>query len=188
MKRPKTNLQNGIALVSALLILILLSAIAVGLVLTSNTETAVNANYRQERALDFAARAGVEEVRDRMAPASAHTLISPTCTPASACVPATAAVPSTSNNGILYVRGGVTRLPSLRGPRTRSIQMTNYVTTDMDWLRCKAPMCTAVPFPRVRRGMPARPATPPGLVRPPRCRFTGYESPGNSMDPYKIIR
>ena len=60
MKSPKTNLQNGIALVSALLILILLSAIAVGLVLTSNTETAVNANYRQERALDFAARAGIE--------------------------------------------------------------------------------------------------------------------------------
>ena len=42
-----------------------------------------------------------------MAPASAHTLISPTCTPASACLPATEAVPTSSNNGILYVRGGV---------------------------------------------------------------------------------
>src|SRR4029077_6366129 len=95
----------GIALVSALLILILLSAIAVGLVLTSNTETAVNTNYRQERALDFAARAGIEEVRDRLAAASAHTLMAPSCSPASACVAATAVVPSTSNKWDL-VRAG----------------------------------------------------------------------------------
>jgi Tfp pilus assembly protein PilX len=107
MKLPM-NRQNGIALISALLILILLSAIAVGLVLTSNTESSVNANYRKERELDFAARAGIEEVRDRMAPASANTLISPTCASASACLAATPVVPSTSNNGILYVRGGKT--------------------------------------------------------------------------------
>jgi type II secretory pathway component PulK len=75
MKQPATRRQDGIALISALLILVLVSAIAIGLVLTANTETAVNTNYRQERALDFAARAGIEEVRDRMAPASAHTLI-----------------------------------------------------------------------------------------------------------------
>jgi Tfp pilus assembly protein PilX len=108
MKRSKTNLQNGIALVSALLILILLSAIAVGLVLTSNTETAVNTNYRQERTLDFAARAGIEEVRNRMTPSSANSLVSPSCTSATACLAAAAVVPSTSNNGILYVRGGAT--------------------------------------------------------------------------------
>jgi Tfp pilus assembly protein PilX len=108
MKKPATSRQNGIALVSALLILVLLSAIAVGLVLTANTESAVNANYRQERALDFAARAGIEEVRDRMASASAHTLVSPTCTPASACLAAAPVVPSTTNNGILYVLGGKT--------------------------------------------------------------------------------
>jgi Tfp pilus assembly protein PilX len=106
MKRPKVNQQNGIALVSALLILILLSAIAVGLVLTSNTETSVNANYRQERTLDFAARAGIEEVRDRMAPATPNTLAGPTCGSASACLATLPVVPSTANNGILYVRGG----------------------------------------------------------------------------------
>ena len=108
MKRPQLNRQDGIALVSALLILILLSAIAVGLVLTSNTETGVNANYRQERTLDFAARAGIEEVRDRMAPATTNTLMGPTCATTSACLAATAVVPSGSNNGILYVRGGAT--------------------------------------------------------------------------------
>jgi Tfp pilus assembly protein PilX len=109
MKRPKVKQQNGIALVSALLILVLLSAIAIGLVFTSNTETNVNANYRQERTLDFAARAGIEEVRDRMAPATVNTLISPACV-GSGCLPATmvspANVPSGTNKGILYVLGG----------------------------------------------------------------------------------
>src|SRR2546423_4936599 len=108
MKQSKAKRQNGIALVSALLILILLSAIAVGLVLTSNTETTINSNYRQERSLDFAARAGIEEVRDRMAPASANTLAGPTCASATACLATTPVVPSTTNNGILYVRGGAT--------------------------------------------------------------------------------
>lgn len=98
--------QSGIALISALLILILLSAIAAALVLTSNTETGVNTNYRQERSLDFAARAGIEEVRDRMAPATANTLVSPTCAPATACLAAVPVVPSTTNAGILYVLGG----------------------------------------------------------------------------------
>jgi len=106
MKRPQVNQQNGIALVSALLILVLLSAIAVGLVLSSNTETSVNANYRQERTLDFAARAGIEEVRDRMAPATANTLAGPTCASATACLATIPVVPSAGNNGILYVRGG----------------------------------------------------------------------------------
>src|SRR4029077_5589263 len=106
MKRPKTNLQNGIALVSALLILILLSASAVGLVITTNTETAVNANYRQERTLDFAARSGIEEVRDRMAPATANTLAGPGCASATACLAAIPVVPGTGNNGVLYVLGG----------------------------------------------------------------------------------
>jgi Tfp pilus assembly protein PilX len=106
MRRQEVSQQNGIALVSALLILILLSAIAVGLVLTSNTETSVNANYRQERTLDFAARAGIEEVRDRMALATANTLMGPTCATASACLATNPVVPGSGNNGVLYVLGG----------------------------------------------------------------------------------
>jgi Tfp pilus assembly protein PilX len=108
MKPSKTNRQNGIALFSALMILLMLSAIAAGLVMMSNTETSVNANYRAERTLDFAARAGIEEVRDRLTPSNAATLISPACAPASACLPAAPVVPSATNNGILYVLGGAT--------------------------------------------------------------------------------
>jgi len=108
MNRILVKRQRGIALLSALLILLLLSAVAVGLVLTANTETAVNFNYRQERTLDFAARAGIEEVRDRLPAANAATLMAPTCATASACLAATPVVPSTSNQGILYVLGGAT--------------------------------------------------------------------------------
>jgi Tfp pilus assembly protein PilX len=108
MKLSKTNRQKGIALFSALMILLLLSAVAAGLVMMSNTETSVNANYRAERTLDFGARAGIEEVRDRLMTSNAATLMSPTCAPASACLPAAPVVPSAANNGILYVLGGAT--------------------------------------------------------------------------------
>ncbi len=108
MKRSKMNQQSGIALFSALMILLLLSALAAGLVMMTNTETAVNSNYRQSRVLDFGARAGIEEVRDRLVPSNAATLVSPTCTPAAACLAAAAAVPSGTNQGILYVLGGPT--------------------------------------------------------------------------------
>ena len=108
MKPPKIRQQNGIALVSALLILLLLSALAAGLVLMTNTDTAVNSNYRGERILDFGARAGIEEVRDRLVASNAATLLSPTCAPSSACLSAAPVVPSSSNQGILYVLGGPT--------------------------------------------------------------------------------
>jgi Tfp pilus assembly protein PilX len=62
----KIEQESGVALVFALLALLLLSAIAASLVLMTNTETAVNSNYRRERVADFAAKAGFEEVRDRM--------------------------------------------------------------------------------------------------------------------------
>jgi hypothetical protein len=108
INRSKANQENGIALFSALMILLLLSALAAGLVLMTNTETAVNTNYRLGRTLDYGARAGIEEVRDRLAAANAATLISPTCTPASACLAANPVVPSSINSGILYVLGGST--------------------------------------------------------------------------------
>jgi len=57
---------------TALFGLVLLSAIAVGLVYLANTETMVNYNYRNEQVAYFAAKAGVEEARDRMMPANAN--------------------------------------------------------------------------------------------------------------------
>lgn len=62
----RNSRERGVALLFALFTLLLLSAIAVSLVFMTNTETSVNSNYRSERVSSFSAKAGMEEVRDRM--------------------------------------------------------------------------------------------------------------------------
>lgn len=66
--------QKGIALVLSILALLLLSAIAVGMMYMSTTEASVNANFKAEETEYFAARAGAEEIRDRMLPANPNTI------------------------------------------------------------------------------------------------------------------
>jgi hypothetical protein len=58
--------EKGVALVLSILALLLLTAIAAGMMYMSTTETSVNNNFKSEEKAYFAARAGVEEVRDRM--------------------------------------------------------------------------------------------------------------------------
>jgi hypothetical protein len=60
--------ERGVALLLSILALILLSAIAVTMVYMSSTERAIGANFRAEETEYFAARAGIEEIRDRMIP------------------------------------------------------------------------------------------------------------------------
>lgn len=94
--RPGTC-ERGIALILALLVLLLLSAIGMGMIMMSNTENSISSNFRDEQVAFFAARAGVEEVRDRLranAPnsltTSAFFTISPTPLPG-------------APNGVVYV-------------------------------------------------------------------------------------
>ena len=65
-KHRKRHPERGVALLFALFTLLLLSAIAASLMFMTNTESSVNTNYRSERLSAFAAKAGMEEVRDRM--------------------------------------------------------------------------------------------------------------------------
>jgi hypothetical protein len=65
MDRSKTG-ERGIALFFAVFALLLLTAITFSLVFLSNTETVVNANYREEQVAYFAAKAGIEEARARL--------------------------------------------------------------------------------------------------------------------------
>ena len=65
-KYRKSHPERGVALLFALFTLLLLSAIAASLMFMTNTESSVNSNYRSERLSAFAAKAGMEEVRDRM--------------------------------------------------------------------------------------------------------------------------
>ena len=90
--------EKGISLIFSMLTLMLLTAIAMGMMFMSSTETSINSNFKAEETAYFAARAGVEEVRDRLLPANANTL--------TAVLPATL---PTLGNGVLYVvQTGVT--------------------------------------------------------------------------------
>jgi hypothetical protein len=64
-KRNRAS-ERGVALVIALLVLFLLSTVVAGMMIMSTTETTISANFRDEQTAFFAARAGLEEVRDRL--------------------------------------------------------------------------------------------------------------------------
>lgn len=58
--------ERGVALIVALMALVLVAAITAGMIIMSTTETIVSANFRDEQAGFFAAKAGMEEARDRL--------------------------------------------------------------------------------------------------------------------------
>lgn len=84
--------EKGVALLIAILTLLLVSAIAAGVVLMSNTETSTSANFKDEQRAFFSAKAGFEEVRDRMSVSSDAVKTNlPT------------ALPGSGSTGVLYV-------------------------------------------------------------------------------------
>jgi hypothetical protein len=98
MKPTTRNRQKGIALMFVLFALLLLTILAGGMMFMSNTDIGVNANYRDSQLAYFAARAGVEEVRQRMKIADPNTLDSANL--GQSFIPQ--AVPS-AGGGVLYV-------------------------------------------------------------------------------------
>lgn len=93
MKRQPGKSEQGIAMLTTLLALLVLSAIGAGLVFMTTTETQVNSNYRSEQIAYFAAKAGMEEARSRMmknAPNSVFGLLPQ-------------APPTDTNTGVLYI-------------------------------------------------------------------------------------
>lgn len=84
--------ERGFALFIAIFTLLLITGIAIGMLLLTNTDSNISANFRDEQIAFFAAKAGVEEVRDRLranAPNSLYT-----------------SLPSTlpgQTNGVLYI-------------------------------------------------------------------------------------
>src|SRR5256885_11031727 len=74
MRTINRQREQGIALLLSILCLLLLTAVAAGMMYLSATETAINGNFKSEESAYFAARAGVEEVRDRILPANANTI------------------------------------------------------------------------------------------------------------------
>jgi len=88
----KRKSESGIAMMVALLSLVLLSAVGVGLMYMANNDTMVSANYRETQNGYFAARAGLEEARQRLMPdpTDPNHIVGPSAAP-------------TSASGIMYI-------------------------------------------------------------------------------------
>ena len=70
MKRADKPAQKeqGVALLIAIFVLLLISVVAIALLVSSGTETALGANYRASSTVYYAALAGLEEARGRLLP------------------------------------------------------------------------------------------------------------------------
>src|SRR5438270_783210 len=66
--------ESGFALFIAIFTLLLITAIAVSMLMLTNTDTNISTNFRDEQTAFFAAKAGLEEVRDRIRVPATNTL------------------------------------------------------------------------------------------------------------------
>ena len=62
--------EDGIALLISIFVLLLISVVAIALIVSSGTESALAGNYRSSTGVYYAAMAGLEEVRARLRPQS----------------------------------------------------------------------------------------------------------------------
>jgi Tfp pilus assembly protein PilX len=90
------NHEEGVALIAAILTLLLLSAITAGIIILTNTETNTSSNFKDEQRAFFSAKAGIEEVRDRLRTAATGTLAG-----TSSVLPTT--LPGSGTTGVTYV-------------------------------------------------------------------------------------
>ena len=122
-KKPESS-ERGIALIVALMLLLLFSAALMGMIMMSNTETNVSANFRDEQTAFFASKAAVEEVRDRLRSTATNSLNSS--------IPTTA-LPGAAN-GVVYITN-----PASGETVTPWLPLgTNYPDTEI----CKEVTCT----------------------------------------------
>jgi Tfp pilus assembly protein PilX len=96
-KRKSGQQENGIALIAAILTLLLITAVAAGIMILTNTEVGTSSNFKDEQRAYFSAKAGIEEARDRLRIAAPGTLRSTT----SPVVPTT--LPGSGTTGITYI-------------------------------------------------------------------------------------
>ena len=80
-KNKVPHKERGIALIMAMLSLLLVTAVALGMVYMSTTEASIDTNYRDTQVAFFAMRGGLEEARDRIRANSSSPLSLPTAMP-----------------------------------------------------------------------------------------------------------
>lgn len=84
--------QGGIALLTVLFALLLISGIAFGMMYMANTETMINSNFRDLQKAQYGAWSGIHEARGRLISISSNPITKPTTLPLVA-----------TNTGILYI-------------------------------------------------------------------------------------
>ena len=90
-KSPNSCQERGVALVAVMLTLLLITAIAAGIIIMANTETNMSSNFTDEQRAYFSAKAGIEEVRDRLRAGNSFTITYPTT------------LPGSGTTGVLYI-------------------------------------------------------------------------------------
>ncbi len=73
----KNRSESGIALLIAIFVLLLISAVAISLVVSAGTESSLAGNYRTTMSVSYAAAAGIEEARGRLLPGNPAPLALP---------------------------------------------------------------------------------------------------------------
>ena len=63
--RKDRRSERGVALFVAIFTVLLITAIGAGMIMLTNTDTTISGNFRDEQKAFFAAKAGMEEIRDR---------------------------------------------------------------------------------------------------------------------------
>jgi PilX N-terminal len=73
MGKQKQN-ERGMALILTLIALLIVTSIGLTMMYSTDTETTINGNYRDEQTAYYAAKAGLEEARDRMQTGATNTI------------------------------------------------------------------------------------------------------------------
>jgi hypothetical protein len=139
MTSPKRNHQAGVAMLIVIMALLVVTAVAAGMMIYSTSEVKVDANYRDEQIALFAAKAGLEEARDRMLASNANTIstslpcLMPGGTAATGCT-------ATTNYATYIIASSSIK------PWTSGNSIYNVPTFDSEFM-CELGSCTGTSFP-----------------------------------------
>src|SRR5260370_20723027 len=73
--KKRSNSENGVALLVAMITLLLISGVAVAMIVASGAESSINGNYRSSSSAYYASLAGLEEGRGRLLPGNPNTIL-----------------------------------------------------------------------------------------------------------------
>ena len=102
MRTREERKQRGVALFLAIFALLLLSAIGLAMLFSSDTETSISINYRDKQAAIYGALAGLQEARDRIHPLSGDLAIGTNLSSGGLNIVPTV-LPSSSSPNVLYI-------------------------------------------------------------------------------------